>query len=176
MKRNKRHYKTYKWYEEQTTQLLSDEISQAYYENVKERFGLGTTTTQRMKTKGLSKLEIRKYWKREYDIATGKYEDTRNKQYIQNYIKALRRNDVDEEVIQELERQTKYNKRKRSYIAYRLPSLPLWGYVNVKDNRIMEQPKLSEEQIEENIEIIEGILENVKQNIGKEIDINKVKR
>lgn len=176
MRRNKRNYRTYKWYEEQATKLLSDETTQAYYENVKERFGLGTTTSQRMKEKGLSKLEIRKYWHREYDIATGKYEDTRNKQYVQNYIKALRRNNVDEELIQELEKQAKYSKRKRSYIIYHLPDLPLWGYVNVKDTRIMEQPRLSEEQIEENLEIIEEILETVKQDIRKEIDINKVKR
>lgn len=178
MRRNKRNYKTYKWYESEALTLLLDEETYQRYQQVKEKFNLGTTTTKKLLEKGVSKRDINKYWKREYDIITGKYEDNRNKLFIENYISGLNRAGVSKELIDKIEELSKGSRKRRQYLSYHLPSMPLWGYVNVKDDR--NKPsyiKPSEQQIIENVKTIKELLNRIEnEGIHREIDINKVKR
>lgn len=178
MRRNKRHYRTYKWYESEVLTSLLDEEAYTKYQQIKEKFGIGTTTSKKLLEKGASKRDINRYWKREYDIITGKYEDYRNKQFIENYISGLHRGGVSQELIDKLEKLSKGSKKRREYLAYHLPSMPLWGYVNVKDDRYkLTYIKPSEQQIIENVETIKELLNRIEnEGIHREIDINKVKR
>ena len=72
----------------QIKESLKNPETKAYYDDVKKRFKVGTTTEKKMRDRGLEGQDILEYYQREINIITGSYEYNRNKQFIANYIKA----------------------------------------------------------------------------------------
>lgn len=80
----------------QIKESLKNPETKAYYNDVKKRFKLGTTTEKRLRDRGIEGEELLEYFKREIDIISGSYEKSRNQQFIDNYIKAAQKMGVSE--------------------------------------------------------------------------------
>lgn len=154
----RRTYRTTKFYESEVKQRLKNLSTRLEYERIKEKFNIGSTSTKSMEQQGLSKIEIRKYWKREYQILTGEYEEKRDRQFIKNYIEQLERNDVDEELITQFKNLARL-KKNRKYLISRVPDFAFWGYSKNQQYR-----QLSEEELDENINDLEEVINKLKEN------------
>ena len=80
----------------QIKESLKNPETKAYYNDVKKRFKVGTTTEKRLRDRGIEGEELLEYFKREIDIISGSYEKSRNQQFIDNYIKAAQKMGVSE--------------------------------------------------------------------------------
>lgn len=87
----------------QIKESLKNPETKAYYNDVKKRFKLGTTTEKRLRDRGIEGEELLEYFKREIDIISGSYEKSRNQQFIDNYIKAARKMGVSEITLKHFE-------------------------------------------------------------------------
>lgn len=103
--KTKREYKTkgLRWYQQQRKALLKDPNIRQYYNEIKERFRVADVKENALRNQGLEGQEILDYYVREYQILTGSYELFRNKQFIDNYINAMRKAGVNEEIINQFE-------------------------------------------------------------------------
>lgn len=122
----------------------------------KARYGIKTYTYNELLKYGADKETIKKYYQREIDLYTGKYEKDRVNVYIKNYIKSLKKNNVKQSLISEMkELLENINYKDFRKIVNFLGEIRLFYNENVIDlEEDIERSKRS-------IEIILGIIKEI---------------
>lgn len=127
MSKRKQHYKTGAYYERLVKQKLKDTQVRQEYDYIKMKYDLASTTTKKMKEQGLTKIDIKKYWKREYMIVSNKYDNYRSLVFTRNYIEVLEKYKVNKDLIKAFKDLSRVPKN-RDYLVSRLPAFAFWGY------------------------------------------------
>ena len=137
-KTKKRVYKNYAYYKREVEKLLSTDKKKKQQEELKKTYGIKTYSFSQLKTNIKKRLtsqgtfstatlnqELKKYYKREFEIATGKYTQQRRDIFVQNYTKTLLANGVPIEEVEQFV--AAINDENIDTLAKTLPSIYTWA-------------------------------------------------
>lgn len=129
--------------------LLKNNKNEDKYKKVKDQYNIGTYGLSKLRKYGASHEDIIKYYQRELDILTGKYEEYRRIEFIDSYGKALSQtgNYSEEEIDKFKDTLKALNKKDFKKVIDKLPDIPLY-YINegMEDNEpILDLGEIIEE-------------------------------
>lgn len=127
-------------------------VIQAQFQRI--QFGIGYYTTKDLQKRGASELDILKYYQREQDLLTGKYTIDRNFIAKNNYLSEMRNANINEELIERIEKMLDpFNIKDFRKVFRMLPTIRSYYY---KDDSKEEV----EDTLKETLNVIELIDED----------------
>lgn len=117
------------WMRKRTYDIINPELRKKYehYKDVKRKYNVGYASLKRMKKLGMSTDDIYAYYRREYDIYSGKYEKERQKMYIDNYVKYLKSSGISRYYINQFKKWVTTDNIDEILDLDLLPYIQLWG-------------------------------------------------
>lgn len=128
----------YTYYKRETAKLLKDKNKKIEQKNLKKKYHIKTQSLTKLKeniTKRLHSMgnfnkqdlyaELRRYYKREYELATGEYTSKRRDNFVKQYVKTLLANGVPIEEIENFIKQI--DDENIDDLASTMPSIYTWA-------------------------------------------------